>query len=98
PACAPRSPSASTTPTSSATAVRIDRPPAPPRGGRGWWRMSDRTLPRPDDEIWGSRRRHPTARPVVAGRRPRTFGALLGVITALNLLGLIMVLSASSVS
>jgi cell division protein FtsW len=60
--------------------------------------MSDRTLPRPADEVWGSRRRHPTARPVATGRRPRTFAGLLGVITALNLFGLIMVLSASSVS
>jgi cell division protein FtsW len=34
----------------------------------------------------------------VADRRSRTFGGLLGVIVALNLLGLVMVLSASSVS
>jgi cell division protein FtsW len=50
------------------------------------------------DEVWGSRRRHPTAQPVVPGRRSRTFGGLFFVIVVLNLLGLVMVLSASSVS
>ncbi|MGK2950454.1 MAG: putative lipid II flippase FtsW, partial [Acidimicrobiales bacterium] len=44
------------------------------------------------------RRRHPTARPVEPPPRSRTFVALLGVIVALNLLGLLMVVSASSVS
>ena len=56
--------------------------------------------PRPDDDVWASRRRHPTAQarapPCAALAAPSP--ALLGVITALNLLGLVMVLSASSVS
>ena len=53
----------------------------------------------PTDEMWGERRRHPTAR-APQRRRPQTrlHTALFGVITALNLLGLVMVLSASSVS
>ena len=53
---------------------------------------------RASDDPWTSRRRHPTARPVAPSRRSRTFGGLLGVIVALNLFGLVMVLSASSVS
>jgi cell division protein FtsW len=53
---------------------------------------------RDSDDVWTSRRRHPTSRPVTVERRSRTFGGLLGVIVALNLLGLVMVLSASSVS
>ena len=57
-----------------------------------------RNVPGPTDELWSSRRHHPTARPVAPARRSRTFGGLVVVITALNLLGLIMVLSASSVS
>ena len=53
--------------------------------------------PRPDD-VWRSRRRHPTARPVAPPRRSKTFVGLLGIITTLNLLGMVMVLSASSVT
>jgi len=55
-------------------------------------------MPTPTDEVWGSRRRHPTARPVRRPRRSSAFVGLLVVITILNLLGLVMVLSASSVS
>ena len=51
-----------------------------------------------EDDVWASRRRHPTARPVPTARPSSTFVALLGVLLALNLLGLVMVLSASSVS
>jgi cell division protein FtsW len=51
-----------------------------------------------DDDVWASRRRHPTARPVATPRPSSTFVALLAVLLALNLLGLVMVLSASSVS
>ena len=50
-----------------------------------------------DDEVWASRRRHPTAKPVARRSRSRVYAGLLGVITTLNLLGLVMVLSASSV-
>lgn len=53
--------------------------------------------PRPDD-VWASRRRHPTAKPVRPPRRSKTFVGLLGIITTLNLLGMVMVLSASSVT
>ena len=60
--------------------------------------MTERTALRPNDELWGSRRRHPTAKPTPPPRRSRTFAALLGVIAVLNLFGLVMVLSASSVS
>jgi cell division protein FtsW len=60
--------------------------------------MKERTLHGPTDEVWSSRRRHPTSRPVATPRRSRTFVGLLGVLVALNLLGLVMVLSASSVS
>jgi len=49
------------------------------------------------DDIWASRRRHPTARPVAPVRRSRVYAGLLAVIVTLNLLGLVMVLSASSV-
>ncbi|MGV3760109.1 MAG: putative lipid II flippase FtsW [Actinomycetota bacterium] len=52
----------------------------------------------PEDDVWASRRRHPTARPVAPPRPSSTFVALLAVLLALNLLGLVMVLSASSVS
>ncbi len=52
---------------------------------------------RPDD-VWASRRRHPTAKPAPPRRRSKTFVGLLGVITTLNLLGMVMVLSASSVT
>ncbi|MEX2294237.1 MAG: putative lipid II flippase FtsW [Acidimicrobiales bacterium] len=46
-----------------------------------------------------ARRRHPTAKPAPpVPRRSKTFVGLLGVITTLNLLGMVMVLSASSVS
>jgi cell division protein FtsW len=52
-----------------------------------------------DDDVWVARRRHPTAKPAPPpSRRSKTFVALLGVITTLNLLGMVMVLSASSVS
>jgi cell division protein FtsW len=51
-----------------------------------------------DDDLWASRRRHPTAKPVRPPRRSKTFVALLAIITTLNLIGLVMVLSASSVS
>ena len=58
-----------------------------------------RTFQRPvDDDVWDSRRRHPTARPVRPPRRSKTFVGLLAVITTLNLLGMVMVLSASSVT
>jgi cell division protein FtsW len=50
------------------------------------------------DDLWASRRRHPTAKPVAPPRRSRTFVSLLGIIATLNLVGLVMVLSASSVS
>ncbi len=52
---------------------------------------------RPDDDLWASRRRHPTARPVPARRRSKTYVGLLAIVTVLNLIGLVMVLSASSV-
>ena len=52
----------------------------------------------PTDEMWGERRRHPTARPAPRRPRSRIHQGLFGVITALNLFGLVMVLSASSVS
>ncbi|MDP1819288.1 MAG: putative peptidoglycan glycosyltransferase FtsW, partial [Acidimicrobiales bacterium] len=55
-------------------------------------------VPPPTDEVWSSRRRHPTARPVRPAKRSTTFAGLLVVIALLNLLGLVMVLSASSVS
>jgi len=48
--------------------------------------------------VWASRRRHPTAKPVPPPRRSKTFVGLLAVITSLNLLGMVMVLSASSVT
>ncbi len=50
------------------------------------------------DDLWASRRRHPTAQPVAPPRRSRTFVGLLAVVAILNLVGLVMVLSASSVS
>ncbi|MGH9275370.1 MAG: putative lipid II flippase FtsW [Acidimicrobiales bacterium] len=50
------------------------------------------------DDLWASRRRHPTAKPVRAPRRSKTFVGLLAIVTTLNLIGLVMVLSASSVS
>jgi len=56
-----------------------------------------RRRPAPTDDVWASRRRHPTARPVPARRRSKTYVGLLAIITTLNLLGLVMVLSASSV-
>lgn len=56
-----------------------------------------RLADRPDD-VWASRRRHPTARPVPPPRRSKTFVGLLALVTTLNLLGMVMVLSASSVS
>jgi len=53
--------------------------------------------PHPEDDLWASRRRHPTARPVRPPRRSKTYVGLLAVIVSLILLGLVMVLSASSV-
>ena len=53
--------------------------------------------PAPDDDLWASRRRHPTARPVRPARRSKTYAGLLAIISSLILLGLVMVLSASSV-
>jgi cell division protein FtsW len=53
---------------------------------------------RDDDDLWASRRRHPTAKPVRPPKRSKTFVSLLGIITSLNLLGMVMVLSASSVA
>ncbi|HEX4867814.1 MAG TPA: putative lipid II flippase FtsW [Acidimicrobiales bacterium] len=58
----------------------------------------NRTERRPTDDVWASRRRHPTARPVAPPRVSKTFVGLLAVVATLNLLGLVMVLSASSVS
>ena len=58
---------------------------------------TSRRRPAPTDDVWASRRRHPTARPVPARRRSKTYVGLLAIITTLNLLGLVMVLSASSV-
>ena len=52
----------------------------------------------PSDDLWASRRRHPTARPVASPRRSKTYVGLLAVICTLNLFGLVMVLSASSVT
>jgi cell division protein FtsW len=51
----------------------------------------------PSDDVWASRRRHPTARPVAERRRSKTYVGLLAIIATLNLLGLVMVMSASSV-
>ena len=51
----------------------------------------------PTDDVWASRRRHPTARPVRPPRRSKTYVGLLAIVTVLNLVGLVMVLSASSV-
>ncbi|MET0902200.1 MAG: putative lipid II flippase FtsW [Acidimicrobiales bacterium] len=53
--------------------------------------------PSPADELWASRRRHPTARPAPTQRRSKTYAGLLAIIAVLILLGLVMVLSASSV-
>ena len=80
--------------------LRPRRPrPARPRPRRRRGAMRDqRVLTGPTDELWGSRRRHPTARPVAKAKPPRTFAGLVGVLAVLNLLGLVMVLSASSVS
>ena len=55
----------------------------------------------PRSHLEATKRRHPTARtrpPGPAGRRSTPFLGLLAVITMLTLLGLVMVLSASSVS
>jgi cell division protein FtsW len=57
-----------------------------------------RRRPPASDDVWSSRRRHPTARPVPTRRRSKTYVGLLAVITTLNLLGLVMVMSASSVA
>jgi cell division protein FtsW len=62
-------------------------------------RRSGTTRLAPDDDLWSSRRRHPTAKAAGRIRRPsKTFVLLLAVVVALNLLGLVMVLSASSVA
>jgi cell division protein FtsW len=53
--------------------------------------------PTPADDVWASRRRHPTAKAVQPRRRSKTYAGLLAVVATLNLLGLVMVLSASSV-
>jgi len=49
------------------------------------------------DDVWSSRRHHPTAKPVAPRRRSKTYVGLLAIVATLNLLGLVMVLSASSV-
>jgi cell division protein FtsW len=51
-----------------------------------------------DDDVWASRRRHPTAKPVAPPKRSKTFVGLLAIVTTLNLVGMVMVLSASSVT
>ena len=48
-------------------------------------------------DVWTSRRRHPTARPVAPVQRSKVYVGLLAIVVTLNLLGLVMVLSASSV-
>ncbi len=50
------------------------------------------------DDVWVSRRRHPTARPAPTVARSNLYTWLVGLIAALNLVGLMMVLTASSVS
>ncbi|MDQ2651052.1 MAG: putative lipid II flippase FtsW [Actinomycetota bacterium] len=60
--------------------------------------MTSRRTATPPDDLWATRRRHPTARPVPTARRTSLFIGLLGVLVFLNLIGLVMVLSASSVS
>ncbi len=55
-------------------------------------------MTRADTEVWSSRRRHPTAKPLRPSRPSKVFLGVLGVMATLNLLGLVMVLSASSVS
>ena len=50
-----------------------------------------------DGDVWTSRRRHPTARPVAPVPRSKVYVGLLAIMVTLNLLGLVMVLSASSV-
>lgn len=60
--------------------------------------MTATTRARPPGGEAGARRRHPTARRVAPkGRRTATFTWLLALFAVLNLLGLVMVLSASSV-
>jgi len=59
--------------------------------------MSTERRPGDADDLWSSRRRHPTARPVARRGRSKTYVGLFAIITTLNLLGLVMVLSASSV-
>ena len=56
-----------------------------------------RRTPSPSDDLWASRRRHPTARPAPPKRLSRIYAGLLAVIACLSLIGLVMVLSASSV-
>ncbi len=50
------------------------------------------------DDVWRSRRRHPTAKPVAPRGRSKTYVGLLAIVAVLNLVGLVMVLSASSVA
>ncbi|MSO87114.1 MAG: putative lipid II flippase FtsW [Acidimicrobiia bacterium] len=50
------------------------------------------------DDVWVSRRRHPTARPTPTVARSNLYTWLVGLIAALNFVGLMMVLTASSVS
>src|SRR3546814_9536795 len=80
--------------------LRLHPRRARPHRRRKRWerRVSNRLKERGEDDVWASRRRHPTARPVPTQRPPKLFTALLGVIAALNMLGLVMVMSASSVS
>jgi cell division protein FtsW len=60
--------------------------------------VSTRRRPTSADDVWDSRRRHPTARPIAARRRSKTYVGLLAIVATLNLIGLVMVMSASSVA
>ena len=37
-----------------------------------------------DDDMWASRRRHPTARPVAGSRRSHVYAGLMAVVVTLN--------------
>ena len=54
-------------------------------------------MTRDSGDVWTSRRRHPTARPVAQAPRSKVYAGLLAIVVTLNLLGLVMVMSASSV-
>ena len=54
-------------------------------------------MTRDGGDVWTSRRRHPTARPVAPAPRSKVYAGLLAIVVTLNLLGLVMVMSASSV-